>query len=137
MENNISERLNLIIKELGLSVNKFAESIGESQSLLHNYVHGRSPSVDVIEKIINHYPQIDAEWLLTGKGEMLKNKNIGHTIHGDNGSIKGNIKVIEQLEQASVIISQLEQRLKDKETIIELLKKQINILENENNKKAR
>jgi len=54
-----------------------------------------------------------------------RNINIGHTTNGDHSPISGDIninKCITELEAAKLKISYLEQRIKDKEEIIEILK---------------
>ena len=136
MENNISDRLMLVIRHLNLSINAFAKSIDVSQALLFNYAKGRMPSVTFIEKILTKYPEINIEWLITGKGEMLKSAiNIGNinnagniNSRGSNNKItnSGNIEVknfTPELEKALLKIEFLEKMLKDKEKIIELLTK--------------
>ncbi|MDR1543599.1 MAG: helix-turn-helix domain-containing protein [Prevotellaceae bacterium] len=73
MGKSISERLMLVIKHLNLNTTAFAEKIGVSQPLLFNYTKNRQPSVKVIEKILIQYPEISADWLITGRGEMKRN----------------------------------------------------------------
>ena len=79
MENTINERIIQIIEYFKLTVNAFAKNVDVSQTLLFNYTKGRSPSVDFITKVITKYPEISAEWLLIGKGKMLKEKNVEDT----------------------------------------------------------
>ncbi|MDR0829229.1 MAG: helix-turn-helix domain-containing protein [Prevotellaceae bacterium] len=100
MKTTITDRLILIIRQLGLSNNAFAEKIGISQQTLFNYTKGRIPSVDVVEKIINKYPEINTDWLVTGRGEMQKIENnqqvgnienstaVGVNVFGSNNSFK-------------------------------------------------
>ena len=69
----MTERLNLIIKHLNLTVGAFAASINVSQTLIHYYTKGRTPSLEVVGKIVQKYPNISCRWLITGEGEMLIN----------------------------------------------------------------
>lgn len=56
-----------------LNNNKITVKAGLSNGLLGNaFKTGRGLNSESIEKILNAYPEINAEWLLTGKGEMLK-----------------------------------------------------------------
>mgnify|MGYP003397347028 CR=1 FL=1 len=74
---NINERILYIIEnQHNNNQKKFAESIGFAAQVIYNIVSGRKskPSYDVIEAIISTNDDIDSEWLLTGKGSMLKNK---------------------------------------------------------------
>jgi len=73
---NISDRIQYIIDNQHNGVRKrFAERIGFSPQVIANIVSGRKskPSFDVLNSIISTNDDISAYWLLTGKGEMLKN----------------------------------------------------------------
>jgi hypothetical protein len=72
---NINERIVLIINEFRLKQKEFSEKIGaNSLGTLNNIIHGRKskPSFELIEKICLSFEDIDANWLITGKGEMFK-----------------------------------------------------------------
>ncbi len=64
----MKDRLQYIIAEKNLSLSQFADSIGIQRSTLHHIINGRNnPSLDVVMKIHSTYPDIDLEWLITGK----------------------------------------------------------------------
>lgn len=64
----ISERIQLIIKSHNLTASTFAEEVGIQRSSVSHLLAGRNkPSLDVLEKILNHFPRVDAAWLITGK----------------------------------------------------------------------
>ncbi len=71
----INQRVQKIIDEL-FSGNKrsFSAEIGVSPTVTENIVGKRksNPSYEVTTKIIHSIENINIEWLLTGKGEMLK-----------------------------------------------------------------
>ena len=72
---NINDRIMLIITTLKMNKNSFSNKIKLSGSaVLENIVSGRrsKPSFDVLQKIILAFDNIDANWLITGKGEMFK-----------------------------------------------------------------
>lgn len=69
-------RLKIFIKETGKTESAFARSCGIAQNTMSNYLsRQRKPSYEAIEKILLAYPQLSAEWLIRGNGEM--NGNIG------------------------------------------------------------
>lgn len=73
--NSINERVLYIIdNEYNSNRTKFADSIGFAPQVINNIVSGRrsKPSFDVLNAIITTNDAIDSEWLLTGKGSMLK-----------------------------------------------------------------
>ena len=60
----------------GLSVNAFALKIGSNQVTINQQVNGdRKVSLDTVLKIVNSFDLISAQWLLTGKGEMLRSSS--------------------------------------------------------------
>ena len=65
------ERIKQIIDYKGISIRKFSEKIGISHSLLNNI---KVIGSDKLENILNIFPEINPEWLLTGRGNMLKNE---------------------------------------------------------------
>lgn len=73
----INERIELIIKELGLNNNSFAKKLNVSRTVTFNITGGRNtkPSYDLLEKILFAFDNINAEWLLRGNGEMFASKS--------------------------------------------------------------
>jgi hypothetical protein len=65
-------------------------------------------------KIIENYPQINSEWLLTGKGEMYKNADSRHEVPASSSAdlVETQKKLITLLENR---IDELEKSLKIKE----------------------
>lgn len=74
METTINQRIELIIKSFKYrSVRAFADKIGVAQTSLNDIVkNGAEPKYGTLEKIMKVEPLISSEWLLTGKGPMLK-----------------------------------------------------------------
>lgn len=54
----------------------FSKIVGIPQVTLNNYVKGRRGiSYEVINAILSAFPEVSAEWLLRGEGEMLKSSS--------------------------------------------------------------
>lgn len=69
----MKDRINKILEHYQLSSAQFAENIGVQRSSISHIISGRNkPSYDFIVKIIEHFNDLSTEWLLTGKGSMLK-----------------------------------------------------------------
>lgn len=67
------ERIKTIMSYYHLSVNAFAAKITANQVTINQQMNGdRKVSLETVLKIINSFDLISPEWLLTGKGEMLK-----------------------------------------------------------------
>jgi len=77
--NSVNERVAEIIEFYDLNVNSFSKRININSSVIHNIVKGKKdgsknkPSFMVLNKIILSFNNINADWLLTGRGRMLKN----------------------------------------------------------------
>ncbi len=65
-------RIKEIIASTGLSERAFAIQCGIAQNTLNRQLNKeRELSLTVVSAILNNFPDISAEWLLRGKGEML------------------------------------------------------------------
>lgn len=65
-------RLKEYIDFKGISIAKFESEIGMSNnSFRKSWLNKGSIGSDKLENILRKYPDINTEWLLTGKGEML------------------------------------------------------------------
>ena len=70
------ERIKAIMNHYNLSVNAFSAKIGANQVTINQQMNvDRKVSLDTILKIVNSFDLISAQWLLTGKGEMLKSSS--------------------------------------------------------------
>ena len=57
----------------GLTPSKFAEAIGIQRSAMSHIISGRNnPSLDVLVKILERFTYVDSDWLLFGKGNMMR-----------------------------------------------------------------
>jgi len=71
--NKINDRITLIRKYKLLNQKTFSEITGVSRSTLSEVESGKNrPSSELIAGIANAFNDINIEWLLTGKDEMLK-----------------------------------------------------------------
>jgi transcriptional regulator with XRE-family HTH domain len=76
----IAERIQKILDTEKLSPSRFAEEIGVQRSSLSHILSGRNnPGYDYLIKILTRFSKLDANWLMTGNGEMyvseIKNTN--------------------------------------------------------------
>jgi len=69
----MEERINSILKHYDLSSSQFADEIRVQRSSVSHVLTGRNkPGFDFIQKILTAFPEVSAEWLITGVGKMLK-----------------------------------------------------------------
>lgn len=69
----ILERIKDFIDTKGISISAFERSIGMSNaSFGKSLKNGGAIGTDKLENILNTYPEINPNWLITGNGSMLK-----------------------------------------------------------------
>jgi hypothetical protein len=66
----IKKRLDLIIRELRLSGRAFEKECGLANGSYSSIRDG--VGADKLNKILTRFPQISADWLISGTGEMMK-----------------------------------------------------------------
>ena len=67
---NERERIELLMKCYELSPSQFAEKTGIQRASVSHIVSGRNkPSLEVMLKIYDAFPELDLKWLMTGVGE--------------------------------------------------------------------
>lgn len=85
MEQTVKERIMIFIEFKNMKPATFERMAGLSNGYLKQLKN--SPSISMIEKILETFPEINKEWLLTGEGEMLRDVVIGDgNIKGDNNN---------------------------------------------------
>lgn len=73
----MTDRITLLIKAKNLSAAQFADEIGVQRSSISHLMSGRNkPSLDLIQKTLQRFPEVSTEWLLLGKGEMVRELNL-------------------------------------------------------------
>lgn len=78
MKNN-GERIAQIISEFCESKADFARKVREKPQTISNWV-ARDNGTNVLNKIIEVFPEVNMDWLMTGQGEMLKEAKQEKTI---------------------------------------------------------
>lgn len=72
---SLNERITKVIEYSNLTSSEFADEIDVQRSSISHITSGRNkPSLEFIIKIKSRFPEIHWDWLVTGDGEMLKNK---------------------------------------------------------------
>lgn len=82
----IKERLILFIRHLNIGQGKFETRCGLANGYVNNI--RRSITPEKLQQIARQYPELNAGWLMTGEGEMLKESttNVGE-ISGNGNTV--------------------------------------------------
>jgi transcriptional regulator with XRE-family HTH domain len=130
MPNGIGLRIKELREKLNLTQIEFSNKICIKQANL-SHIENKSEkiSLDIVNKIISNF-NINANWLLTGKGEMLRengNNNIGNGqqiianhvqggINADNRQYYSSTDVLRsQIEEKNKLLAEKDLLLKEKD----------------------
>ncbi len=68
----MNERLKKLRKELDMTQQEFADSIGIKRSTMATYESGRNEPIDAVISLICRQHGVNENWLRTGEGEMFE-----------------------------------------------------------------
>ncbi|WGU70383.1 hypothetical protein QIU18_13245 [Capnocytophaga canimorsus] len=123
----IKERILQFIERQGIKKVDFSEKTNISYSNLKGKSLYSEIGGEQIAKILEEYGEISPEWLVTGKGEMLKDSEQNITQNGNNNTnnghnISGNRNKIEQTNAELLeIIREKDRQIASLHKIIEKL----------------
>ncbi len=123
MENKtIGSRIATLIEHFADGKNtQFAARIETNEANLRGYIQrGIIPKSDVVEKIVKNY-DVDAHWLLTGEGSMLRSDTSNSVIPDSGSTIE---KLVAQITDQAIEIGSLREQ-------IGFLREQVRLLKQE------
>lgn len=104
---NVKEKILFFVQSIGLSKAEIARQLGISKSNFVGEAMTSDLNVSMVIKFCQLYPQVSAEWLLRGTGDMLitnkpmeiniNNSNMGH--HNTNTNLGGTQTIVTKQEQ--------------------------------------
>lgn len=75
----MKDRIAKIIKKEQLTSQQFAEIVDMQSSTISHILAGRNlPSFKIIANLLDKFPYISPDWLIFGKGEMYRPREISH-----------------------------------------------------------
>jgi transcriptional regulator with XRE-family HTH domain len=61
----------------GLKASELADKIGVNRATISHILSGRNkPSIDFLQKLLHNYPNLNANWLISGIGYMQENQKL-------------------------------------------------------------
>jgi len=71
---DLNKKIEQIIVDKGLSPSYFADAIGIQRSSISHILSGRNkPSLDIVQRILKVFPDIDRDWLLFDSDSLSQN----------------------------------------------------------------
>lgn len=75
----MKDRIFALMDYKKFTLGKFADEIGVERSTMSHIKSDRSkPSLDMAQKILDRFPEVNAEWLILGRGSMQKQISDSH-----------------------------------------------------------
>jgi len=69
----MNRRLQQFLNAENISQSQLADTLNVARAGVSHIIAGRNrPGFDFLESMALHYPQLNIEWLITGKGKMYK-----------------------------------------------------------------
>ena len=81
MEETIYQRVKCVLEDKSISVNALSKQINVAQATLNPQLRGdRTLAANIVEKILNAFPDVSAEWLMRGVGTMYHTEVDGEEV---------------------------------------------------------
>lgn len=127
MEDSVIERIKYIIEQEGETPRSFASTIKFNYSTLNNYLTGRRVTIDseLIRRVILSYDNISAEWLLIGKGPILKSEALEQVSRWPTSSNSSSIMI--PFEEYKKSIAEKDEVIKDQAHKIGMLEHELQL----------
>ncbi len=69
----MNRRLSQFLQAENLTQTQFADTLGVARGSVSNILSGRNkPGFDFMESLLLHYPTLNPDWLITGRGRMYR-----------------------------------------------------------------
>ena len=91
MEIDVKQRMKLIMKEFNTNPTQLSLQFEVNQKTLNSHINGETAvSLSTILLILEAFPNLSAEWLLRGKGEMIiQNDTTNNFVSADDAELVG------------------------------------------------
>ena len=101
-----SDRIDYLVKMLaGNNAKLFADKCGIDPKAVSNMRHGIQKVGSYVERIVSGYPEVSADWLLTGRGKALRTDaekgEVLRKIESLEKEVKRLAKLVESLSKVS------------------------------------
>lgn len=83
----IKQRILLFLSDRGVTPYEFYKNTGVTRGIL---TQNNGISEDNISRFLAYFPEVNIEWLMTGKGEMIKTKHTPEALIPENEPIPSN-----------------------------------------------
>lgn len=69
----MNKRIEKLLAEIDMSPSLFADAIGVQRATISHILSGRNnPSLDLVQKVLSRFPELNPDWILSGNGDMWR-----------------------------------------------------------------
>jgi transcriptional regulator with XRE-family HTH domain len=109
MKSGVKQRVIDLAENKAESICGFAKAINVAQTTLSEYLNnGKIPSFKVVNGILDAYPDVSAEWLLRGEGEMYKTTELPPVDASSEESIEHSAEIARLVKEKNELIEKVE-----------------------------
>lgn len=120
MEKAILERIKLVMRKYGETKNSLSIKCGMNSSTLGRYINGENKiTISLVRSILDVHPEVSADWLIQGQGEMMKSISELPTV-----DVSSEDRINESAE-----LGKITRKYNEAAEMIEQLKKKVALLE--------
>ena len=99
---DIATRFMKCLEYLGMSGYKASKEFGVSETSIANIKSGKNnPKIELVQKLLNKYDVLSADWLILGTGKMIRSEKIGklkmNTSKSTGKKLPGNLDEVQTL----------------------------------------
>lgn len=117
MEKTITERLEKFIEYKKLSMAQFGKPFRASRQEIHNWCSGTKMNVYRISEMIEAYPELNLNWFVTGRGNMLSGgKEMVQPVCTEESCVLEKKMLINKINELLSEIIKLQNKLLERDT---------------------
>ena len=101
----MNRRLLQFLQAENLTQTQFADTLSVARGSVSHILSGRNkPGYDFLESLLLHYPSLNLEWLLTGKGKMYHDSAAGQDSNPVEWDLFSTQNVVEQRKIDRILV---------------------------------
>jgi transcriptional regulator with XRE-family HTH domain len=126
INNGFIERLEQLMEYKSLNQSSLSKEIGFSYSTVNKYCNKKSNTIDfeLIYRLVSHFSDIDTNWLIQGKGEMIIGSEQSNTSSGTTPIYDRETALIDTIAMQQETIHSLKEKIKTLEAELIIAKSQ-------------
>ena len=98
----MKDRIKALLEHLNVTSAEFADKLGIQRSGVSHILAGRNnPSLDLLQKVMTNYPQINPDWLILGRGRIERGLGGISTDKTDKSAVQESLQQGKNLSQNS------------------------------------